>query len=348
MIMLNFYRMAKMRKYVYFILGFLTFQLSLLAHAESTFKIIKQELIFPLGLIKESHASTIAEMSNGTILVSWFGGTKEGDDDVKIWQSSMTESGWSKPRVVAYGSKDGKPLPTWNPVLFNIHNKTYLFYKVGKTPSTWEGKYITSTNNGLSWSKTQALPNGIYGPIKNKPILSGKNVLFPSSEENDKGWFVHIEKTSNMKNFNKIEVSKPTGTSAIQPTLLKFRDNEIKMYTRSDQGVLMESQSSDSGHSWTTLRKSMIPSTNSGVDGIVLRDGTGLIVHNPGKDRSILSISRSNDNGKTWGNVLTLESQEGKEFSYPAIIQSSNGKIHITYTYNRESIKHITLEENNK
>ncbi|QED80905.1 hypothetical protein FTV90_15530 [Escherichia coli] len=67
-----------------------------------------------------------------------------------------------------------------------------------------------------------------------------------------------------------------------------------------------------------------------------------------GKDRSILSISRSNDNGKTWGNVLTLESQEGKEFSYPAIIQSSNGKIHITYTYNRESIKHITLEENNK
>ena len=348
MIMLNFYRMAKMRKYVYFILGFLTFQLSLLAHAESTFKIIKQELIFPLGLIKESHASTIAEMSNGTILVSWFGGTKEGDDDVKIWQSSMTESGWSKPRVVAYGSEDGKPLPTWNPVLFNIHNKTYLFYKVGKTPSTWEGKYITSTNNGLSWSKTQALPNGIYGPIKNKPILSGKNVLFPSSEENDKGWFVHIETTSNMKNFNKIEVSKPTGTSAIQPTLLKFRDNEIKMYTRSDQGVLMESQSSDSGHSWTTLRKSTIPSTNSGVDGIVLRDGTGLIVHNPGKDRSILSISRSNDNGKTWGNVLTLESQEGKEFSYPAIIQSSNGKIHITYTYNRESIKHITLEENNK
>ncbi|ELA4584610.1 exo-alpha-sialidase, partial [Escherichia coli] len=112
MIMLNFYRMAKMRKYVYFILGFLTFQLSLLAHAESTFKIIKQELIFPLGLIKESHASTIAEMSNGTILVSWFGGTKEGDDDVKIWQSSMTESGWSKPRVVAYGSEDGKPLPT--------------------------------------------------------------------------------------------------------------------------------------------------------------------------------------------------------------------------------------------
>ncbi|ENJ2890354.1 exo-alpha-sialidase, partial [Escherichia coli] len=112
--------------------------------------------------------------------------------------------------------------------------------------------------------------------------------------------------------------------------------------------VLMESQSSDNGHSWTTLRKSTIPSTNSGVDGIVLRDGTGLIVHNPGKDRSILSISRSNDNGKTWGNVLTLESQEGKEFSYPAIIQSSNGKIHITYTYNRESIKHITLEENNK
>lgn len=48
--------------------------------------------------------------------------------------------------------------------------------------------------------------------------------------------------------------------------------------------------------------------------------------------------------GDTWKEMLVLEDQPSGEFSYPAIIRRSNGTIDITYTYNRETIKHINLE----
>jgi predicted neuraminidase len=49
------------------------------------------------------------------------------------------------------------------------------------------------------------------------------------------------------------------------------------------------------------------------------------------------------EEGKWWKPVLTLEKSEG-EFSYPAVIQSRDGKVHITYTWKRESVMHVVLD----
>jgi alpha-L-fucosidase len=56
-----------------------------------------------------------------------------------------------------------------------------------------------------------------------------------------------------------------------------------------------------------------------------------------------LDVEYSND-GLKWKKLFDLENQPEGEFSYPAIIQTSDKKVHVLYTYNRKYIKHVTFD----
>jgi predicted neuraminidase len=58
--------------------------------------------------------------------------------------------------------------------------------------------------------------------------------------------------------------------------------------------------------------------------------------------RSPLNVAISKD-GKVWQSALVLENEKG-EFSYPAVIQSADGKVHITYTWNRKKIRYVVVD----
>jgi predicted neuraminidase len=45
-----------------------------------------------------------------------------------------------------------------------------------------------------------------------------------------------------------------------------------------------------------------------------------------------------------WRQVTMLEDESQGEFSYPAMIQSRDGRVHITYTWRREKIKHVSID----
>jgi Predicted neuraminidase (sialidase) len=82
---------------------------------------------------------------------------------------------------------------------------------------------------------------------------------------------------------------------------------------------------------------------------VTLTDGRDLIVTNPlpyveGRwDRHKLSVLISADH-QTYRDVLDLENEAGQEFSYPAVIQSPDGMVHITYTWKKIHIKHVVLD----
>jgi predicted neuraminidase len=59
--------------------------------------------------------------------------------------------------------------------------------------------------------------------------------------------------------------------------------------------------------------------------------------------RTPLSLAVSGDEGRRWKISQVLESEEG-EFSYPAIIQGTNGDVHILYTYKRTGMKYGRID----
>ena len=308
-----------------------------------------KEFLYETAPFPECHASTLLEVPGG-LLAAWFGGTKEKDPDVGIWIARKSQKSWSTPVEIADGVQpDGKRHPCWNPVLCRVPGKIVLFYKVGPNPDMWWGVRKESTDEGQSWSKAIPLPEGFLGPVKNKPVtLPSGELLCPSSTETpeDPGqWRVHFEKVD-AKLSTWVRIVPAAGTppiEAIQPSVLFLGGSKLLALGRSKQGKLFVTTSQDSGDNWTELSLLDIPNPNSGTDAITLKDGRHLLVFNPvSKGRTPLSVAVSKD-GTTWKKFLDLEIEPG-EYSYPAIIQTSDQKVHILYTWKRKKIAHVELD----
>jgi predicted neuraminidase len=294
------------------------------------------------------HASTIVEARRG-FLAAWFGGTDEGEPDVAIYLARLEEGKWSKPAQIIDGLQtDGRRFPCWNPVLFRPRvGPILLFAKVGPSPSKWWGVVTSSEDDGQTWSRVRRLPDGILGPIKNKPIelLEGP-LLCPSSHEDPKlGWRVFLERTADLGlTWTKVgPLNDGIEIGAIQPSILTHRGGRLQILCRTRQGKLAESWSSDEGKTWSPMALTALPNPNSGTDAVTLADGRQVLVFNPiAKGRTPLAVALSED-GRSWQMAMTLEDQPG-EYSYPAVIQDANGLIHSTYTWKRTRIKHVVID----
>jgi len=326
------------------------------AMAQTAWTITKQELLFKAPPFQQCHASTLVEVTKGKLLVACFGGTQESAKDVSIWLTALDSRGSNPPQRVADGIiNDTLRYPTWNPVLFKERGGgLFLFYKVGPNPREWWGMVKTSADGGRTWSAPRRLPPGVLGPIKNKPVqLANGTILAPSSvEEADGRWKIHLEKSDDHGQTWRVQpISPDSPLDVIQPSVLVYPAGRLQLLCRGKQGRIVQAWSADNGASWGQLSQTALLNPNSGTDAVTLRNGSQLLVYNPavpGKDwfngRSKLCVAQSTD-GQTWRDVAVLENGSTEEYSYPAIIQMQDGRVHITYTYNRRNIKHVVLQQ---
>lgn len=327
--------------------------------ASVTPSFVAAELIYPLDNrpTPQCHASTIVETPEG-LVAAWFGGTHEGHSDVGIWLARHDGQKWLKPQEVAHGiQSDELRHPTWNPVLFQpADGPLMLFYKVGPSPSQWWGMLTTSADHGKTWSEPKRLGENeaighLLGPVKNKPIQRADGAIVCPSSTEHKGWRVHLEVTKDLGQTWEVigPIHEAKEFNAIQPSILTYGDSRMQLLCRTRENVVATSWSEDGGKTWGPMTATALPNPNSGTDALTLASGLQLLVYNHTvrksefpSGRNMLNVAISQD-GHAWHPVLTLERQPG-EYSYPAVIQTSDGKLHITYTFRRESIKHVVLD----
>lgn len=316
--------------------------------------IVKEEFIYTTAPFPSCHSSTIAETTDGTLVAAWFGGSREGVPDVCIYVSRYEHGAWTAPEMVADGVlNDTLRLPTWNPVLYQVPGgELQLYYKTGPYPADWQGWLKTSADGGKTWSERVMLPKGNVGPIKNKPELVNGVLICPSSTEYD-GWRIHFEMTKDFgKTWTRTEpINDGKEFSAIQPSILTYADGRLQILCRSKNYSLLQAWSNDGGYTWSALTRTSLPQNNSGTDAVTLNDGSQVLVYNhvakPTDDyrapRTPINLAVTRD-GETWQAAVVIENTPDSEFSYPAIIQAADGLIHVTYTWNRNKIKHVVVD----
>jgi predicted neuraminidase len=321
--------------------------------------ILVDEFIYDKAPYPSCHSVTIVEATNGDLVSAWFGGSHERHPDVCIYSAIKPKGSdkWGEPIKVADGvMKDGTRFPTWNPVLYQIPGgDLMLFYKIGPKPSEWWGVYRTSSDGGKTWSDKIDMPSKDFlGPIKNKPVLlSNGTLLLPSSTEGN-GWHLRMESTPD---FGKTWVMGDTISrgkekiNAIQPSILFHKDGSIQAIGRTRNRAIFSTFSKDNGKTWSDLALIGLPNNNSGTDAVTLKNGKHLLVYNhvlpSGKEakgpRTPLNLSISDD-GINWKATLVLEDSKISQYSYPSIIQSSDGMVHIVYTWRRQKLKYVKID----
>jgi predicted neuraminidase/peroxiredoxin len=302
------------------------------------------ELIFEtIPDVPAHHCSTIAEAANGDLLVVWYGGSYESADDQSLFLSrrKQGERAWSKPEVLIRDSIQ----PPGNAVVFRAGGKRMFIVWCRMEASRplrrgggWGQTRLffrTSRDHGQSWSKDQPFLGGLPEGLRNLPITLGSGELllplghsFAGSGNGGQTW----------EHLGSVD-------SGGQPTVIQRSDGSLLTLLRKSPRIL-QAESRDAGRTWSKPIATDLKNPDAGIALTQLRNGHLVLVFNDSvAARTPLSIARSLDEGRTWLPPLALESNPG-EYSYPCVMQASNGRIHITYTFRRYTVKHVELDEN--
>lgn len=239
----------------------------------------------------------------------------------------------------------------YNPVLYHAPGgDLVLDYKLGAFVQDWTGWEVRSTDGGYTWTHPRALQTDRalhqvqLGPIKNKPVLvycptaeGGQRIVAGSSTETGGDWKFHFELSDDGGRTWRLVYPEKDTLQCIQPSILTLSDGRLKAIGRTRHGRLAQCFSHDGGETWSEVTLSDMPNNNSGIDALTLRDGRHVLVYNDSNvegRRTPLSVAISDD-GEHWTKLLDLETDDLGEYSYPSVIQASDGRLWVLYTWRR-------------
>ena len=302
----------------------------------------REFIVEPGAFWPSAHAASVVEVG-GRLLASWFAGSREGAPDAAIWTAERSDTGWSDPTKIidTPGFSDG------NSVLWLDGEGRLRIWYVTMEGRGWASCPVRERHSpdlGMTWSEDSYVRQQPGWMVRNEPIRWNDVLLMPMYDERDWSSFVLVSGDGGQSWAESDRLQAKVGI--IQPALAELRNGRLVMLLRTTAGVIDQSYSVDgSGLRWTPAQATALPNPNSAVDLIGLQSGALLLVYNPTRrGRSPLRAALSYDSGATWAAWRDLETEAG-EFSYPTAIQTSDGVLHVLYTWRRQTIAHASFEE---
>ncbi len=276
-----------------------------------------------------------------------------------VVQANRWENSILKYRSSTDYLKNGTPKWDWQDVI--------LLKPGDEFPETIKTKFSSMKSRDLAWAEyAPQYETMVYDAAKDKKkretgwmtrihptVLPGGRILLPLYSD---GYNLSLIAISD-DGGKSWKPSKPiVGYGNIQPSIVQKKDGSLVAFMRDNgdsPGKILKSISMDDGYTWTAAEKTDIPNPGTSVDAIKLKNGNWVMIYNDLEDgRYSVAVSLSDDEGQTWKWTKRLERDETKKgsFSYPSVIQTKDGLVHVTYSYrigeNKKTIKHLSFTSN--
>jgi predicted neuraminidase len=317
--------------------------------------------VSPRGHMASTHSSAICALPSGDLMTVWYGGSREGAADVALFTSRRVagQTTWTEPALAVNRASAQEELErvikkVGNAVIFPDQAGTLWMVYVSVSMGGWSGSALnvkTSRDEGRTWSASRRLTVNPFlnlsTLVRNKPIFAsdgriGLPVYHEMALKFPQMLWLTPGAEGSVQEYRMRNIASDTGL--IQPTLVPLGDDRVLMMTR-DRGAerrMHTAYSDDSGWTWSEAAPSGLPNPDSALDALRLRDGRILVVYNHAhRSRENLRLAISADSGRSWRAGPMLEDTANREFSYPFLVEDQRGRIHLTYTWQRERIKHV-------
>jgi predicted neuraminidase len=306
------------------------------------------------------HVASVTELVDHSLAALWYGGPYEHSPENQIYFAKERDGVWQSPQIIMTSEQVehdlARPIKCLgNPLMFPNPDGTLRLLFVTIAMGKWSGSQLNtslSKDGGNSWSRVERLTLSPFFNlselVRNRPVRTTDGWCVPVYQE-FLGKFpelLWLSERNGKISYEKTRISG--GCSTLQPSLIPLDARRaiilLRDYTKTKR--IFISRSADAGLSWSKPEATNLPNPDSGISGIRLPDGRLLVTFNDATwGRSSLSLALSNDEGRSWKRIAIFENDNEKSFSYPYMMQSSDGIIHVTYSWDGRKVKEVKFNE---
>lgn len=303
-----------------------------------------------------AHSASLIALPDGDRLAFWFGGSREGATDVRIWMARQHAGQWQMPKAVVGPESLGRDTGRFvkkvgNPLVYRTPDGVLHLFVVSVSFGGWAGSslnYLQSQDNGINWGPAQKL---VTSPFFNLSTLVRTHAValkdggfyLPAYHELVRKYPMALRFDREGHFVGAVRIGSQNQT--LQPAMVAVTEAQAFTYLRNagkERKVLMQ-ETLDGGLSWSAPRAINLPNPDAAIAVDRLPDGRLLMAYNPLTEKRFRLALATSVDGVLWVPLQDVESdQPAAEFSYPSL-QVNGDQIDLAYTWNRQQIRYRAI-----